>query len=130
MKRGQDKRSHPRVPLAATANLILGEGLVEVTIGNISVSGVMFHSDRQMSLGEIVSIVFQGVFQRKPFDESVLGKIVTASRKESANSYGLQFSTYLIAEEQPFLTAFVNRTRGKGISFLRNPLYTRAERKE
>lgn len=130
MKRRPEKRSHPRVPLVASANLLLGNSSIEVAIGNISVSGVLFHSDRELNLGETVSIVFQGIFQEKPFDESVMGKIVTTSRKESGNSYGLQFSTYLLPEQQPFLTGFVNRTRGKGISFLRDPEYSRAERKE
>ncbi len=125
-----DKRSHPRVPLTTSANVIIGSTLVAVTIGNISISGVLFHSDQQFNLGAIIALVFQGVSQEKPFNESVLGKIVTISRKESGNSYGLQFSTYLVSEQQPFLTAFVNRTRGKGISFLRNPAYSRPERKE
>ena len=130
MKRAQNKRKHPRVPLTSSANIFIGNDVIEVTIGNISLSGVLFHASQQLNLGDITSVIFQGVYQGKTFNESVLGKIVTVSRNESGNSYGLQFSTYLVSEQQPFLTAFVNRTRGKGISFLRNPLYSRAERKE
>ena len=130
MKRGTDKRKHPRVPLTSSASVVVGNKVIDVAIGNISLSGVLFRSDWQFDLGDIISIIFQGVYQKKPFDESVLGKIVTVSRNVSGNSYGLQFSTYLIPEQQPFLTAFVNRTRGKGISFLRDPRYSRAERKE
>ena len=130
MKRWPDKRRHPRVPLTSSANILVGDNAMKVTIGNISLGGVRFHSDQQFELGEITSIVLRGVSYGKPFKESVLGKIVTISRKESGNSYGLQFSTYLISEKQPFLTAFVNRTRGRGISFLRDPRHGRAERKE
>ncbi|MBI3597861.1 MAG: PilZ domain-containing protein [Nitrospirae bacterium] len=114
--------------MTSSANVLFGNHSIKVTIGNISLSGVLFHSDHQFGLGEIISIIFKGVYQKKRFNESVLGKIVTVSRKESGNLYGLQFSTYLVSEQQPFLTTFVNRTRGKGISFLRNPLYSRAER--
>ena len=130
VKRYPDKRDHPRVPLAANANILVGNNTIEVTIGNISLSGVMFHSDQQLNLGAIISVIFQGIFKEQPFSESVLGKIVTISRKESGNSYGLQFSTYLASEHQPFLASFVNRTRGKGISFLRDPQHSRAERKD
>jgi hypothetical protein len=130
MKIVPDKRSHPRVPLETTANLIAGNSTVVVTIENISVSGVMFHSDCQIKLGEIVSIVFQGVLKENLFEESVLGRIVTTSRKESGNTYGLQFSTFLAPEDQPCLSDFVNKTPGKGISFLRNPHYERPERRE
>jgi len=131
MKIGPDKRSHVRVPLEASAYVLVGEDdPIEVIIGNISISGVLFHSNWKFKLGEILFMTFSGVFHEKPFDEFVLGKIVTVFQKESGNSYGLHFSTYLVSETQPFLTGFVNRTRGKGISFLRDPRYSRAERKE
>jgi hypothetical protein len=113
---------------------VLGNHSIDITIGNVSAGGVLFHTGHQFNLGEMMKVIFRGTYQGKDFEESVPGKIVTVSRivsrKDSSNSYGLKFSTDLIEEGQPFLSGFVNRTRGKGISFLRNPLYGRAERKE
>ncbi|MEK7285933.1 MAG: PilZ domain-containing protein [Nitrospirota bacterium] len=129
MNRRSDKRKYPRVPLTTSASILVEEASIEITIGNMSMGGILFHTQHQFDLGKTMTIVFCGVYQGKDFKEAVLGKIMTVSRKDSGSSYGFQFSTQLDADLQPFLAGFVNRTKGSDISFLRDPLYRRAERK-
>ncbi|MEK7702508.1 MAG: PilZ domain-containing protein [Nitrospirota bacterium] len=129
MNRRSDKRKHPRIPLAASATVLVGDQVIEITIGNVSMNGILFHAQHPFNLGAEIDVIFRGVDRGKDFEESVFGKIVTVSRKDSGNSYGLQFSDDLDKEVQPFLSGFVNRTKGTDISFLRNPIYSRAGRK-
>jgi hypothetical protein len=130
MRKLSEKRRHPRVPLTSSANVLIGNHSIDIAIGNVSAGGVLFHADYQFNLGDMMSVIFRGEYQGKTFEESVPGKVVTISRKDSGNAYGLKFVTNLVSGVQPFLTGFVNRTRSKEISFLRNPEYHRAQRKE
>jgi hypothetical protein len=124
-----DKRRCPRVPLESKAEIVSGSKSIEVDLANISCGGILFHSQKQFELGDTMTVMISGVYREASFSEHVPGKIVTIYRREGGNSYGLQFSALLHKEQTPVLIAFLAGDEGKGISFLRDPRYAKAERK-
>ena len=125
----KDQRHHPRVPLDATAKVLFCGRHVSVVLSNISLGGVLFRCADFFSLGDIMTIIISGEHRGNVFNESLLGKIVTVYRQEGNNAYGLKFSTSLCAETYPVLTTFLMRRNQPRVSFLRDPQYKRAERK-
>ena len=99
----------------------MGQEEVDVTISNMSLGGLLFHTSKAFELGTHMTIVLRGVFQEKPFEETVQGRIVTVHRGPAGNSFGVRFITYLEPDEQPSLHAWVESHEGKPLpSFLRN----------
>jgi len=116
-----DKRRHLRVPFAGKAKLKSGGGSVDVTISNMSLGGLLFHTLESFDLGQQVSLRLSGTFQEKPFEEEVRGRVVTVHRGPVGNSFGIRFTFYLEADVQPALYAWVESHQGKPMpSFLRN----------
>ncbi len=127
---GPDRRTYGRVPLTSSVEVIFGGTSVDVVICNVSLGGVLFHCNQRFELGDMMTIAFVGSYHGVAFNERVPGKIVTICRREEKSSYGLQFATTLHAERYPSLTSFVDRGRRREVSFLRDPRYGRAERKD
>jgi len=117
-----DKRQHIRVPFTGKARLSTEDTTpVDVTISNMSLGGLLFHTSSLFDLGKHVTIHISGVFEEKTFREMVTGKIVTAHRGPAGNSFGIRFLSYLTEEKSPCLFGWVDSHEGKPIpSFLRN----------
>ncbi|MFY9268786.1 MAG: PilZ domain-containing protein [Candidatus Manganitrophaceae bacterium] len=116
-----DQRQHSRVPLFTKAKVVSGARPLEITVSNISLGGLLFHSIKDFELGKEMVIQIKGTFRSKEFEEKVTGRIVAVHRSSAGNSYGFQFGVYLEESRHPSLVAFVNRSRKKGItSFLRD----------
>jgi len=116
-----EKRQHSRVPFSGKAKIATATRPIEVTISNISLGGLLFHSKKDFELGKEMVIQIKGTHRGKDFEEKVTGKIVAVHRSSAGNSFGLQFGTYLDESRQPYLLAAVTGSRKKGItSFLRD----------
>ena len=117
-----DKRQHIRVPFSGKARLSSeDETPVHVTISNMSLGGLLFHTSHVFDLGKLVTIQISGTFQDKTFQERVTGKVVAVHRGPAGNSFGIRFLSYLNPEREPSLWAWVDSHEGKPIpSFLRN----------
>ena len=116
-----DKRRHLRVPFAGKAKVTAAKGSVDVTISNMSLGGLLFHTLESFELGQQVTLQLSGTFQEKAFQETVRGKIVTVHRGPAGNSFGARFTFYLESEAQPALYGWVESHQGKPLpSFLRN----------
>ncbi|HLG22572.1 MAG TPA: PilZ domain-containing protein [Candidatus Manganitrophaceae bacterium] len=116
-----EQRKHSRVPFFGKAKIVTGTRSFDVTISNVSLGGLLLHSNKTLELGQEMGIQVHGVYKGKKFEEKVTGKIVAVHRGNVGNSYGLQFSAYLESERQPSLFAWVTTSRKKGISsFLRD----------
>jgi hypothetical protein len=116
-----DQRKHPRIPFFGTAKISTETKPVEVTVSNMSLGGVLLHSDKPFELGKEMTVHITGTYRGKKFQEKVFGRVVAVHRGAVGNSYGLQFSIYLDSERQPCLFAWVNRSKKKAItSFLRD----------
>ncbi len=125
-----DRRGYGRVPVTFKVEVLFGGNAIEVIVDNVSLGGILFHTGYPFSLGDTMIIVFSGSYNGIVFNERVPGKIVTLSRRENQNAYGVQFMTALYKEKYPSLTSFVDRGRRKEVSFLRDPQYEKAERKD
>jgi len=132
----KEKRLYPRIfmPLAGVAphkaEILYGNGSVDVEIANISMGGAMFHSHKRFGLGNIITLSISGVYLNVAFHEHMPGKIVAIYLKEDRNSYSLQFATVLELEQTPSLAALLGHSNSKGDSFLRNPLQGKTTRKD
>lgn len=117
-----DKRQHIRVPFSGKARLSAEDTTpVDVTISNMSLGGLLFHTASVFDLGKRVTIHISGVFEEKTFREMVTGKIVAVHRGPAGNSFGIRFLSYLNEEKSPCLYGWVDSHEGKPIpSFLRN----------
>jgi hypothetical protein len=116
-----DQRKHPRVPFFGTAKISTEAKPIEVTVSNMSLGGVLLHSNKPFELGKEITVQINGTYRGKTFQEKVFGRIVAVHRGPVGNSYGLQFGIYLDSERQPCLFAWVNRSKKKAItSFLRD----------
>lgn len=117
-----DQRKHPRIPFFGTAKILTETRSIEVTISNMSLGGLLLHSNKPFDLGKELIIQISGTYRGKQFKERVLGRIVAIHRGPVGNSYGLQFGSYLDEERQPSLFASVSKSKKKTItSFLRDP---------
>lgn len=116
-----EKRRHSRIPFFGKAKITTATRPIEVAISNISLGGLLFHSNKDFELGKEMVIQIKGAHKGKEFEEKVTGRIVAVHRGSAGNSYGLQFGTYLDESRQPCLLASVTGSRKKGItSFLRD----------
>ncbi len=116
-----NKRLHLRVPFSGKAKLVAGKAAAEVTISNMSLGGLLFHTSEEFDLGKEVIINISGTYRRKSFDEKVIGRIVAVHRGAVGNSFGIRFLSYLNAEREPSLFSWVESHKDKpSPSFLRN----------
>ncbi len=118
-----DKRKHVRVPFAGKAKLSIENCKpVDVTISNMSLAGLLFHSSKDFDLGKLITVQVSGVFREKSFKEMVSGRIVTVHRGPVGNSFGLQFLAHLTEERSPSLVGWIDDyDEAKPMpSFLRN----------
>ncbi len=116
-----NKRQHLRVPFAGRAKLLAEKEAVDVTISNMSLGGLLFHTSKKYDLGKEVIIHINGTFRRKSFQEKVIGRIVATHRGPVGNSFGIRFLSYLSREREPSLYAWVESHKDKpSPSFLRN----------
>jgi hypothetical protein len=128
---GSDRRAYARVPLTFNVEVLFGGRAISVSINNVSLGGILFQSDHGgFVLGDQMIVVFSGTHEGTEFNERIPGKVVTLSRRNDRKSYGVQFMTALYPERYPSLTSFVDYGRRKEVSFLRDPMYGKAERKE
>lgn len=117
----KEKRRHSRIPFFGKAKISTSPRSIEVMISNISLGGLLFHSNKDFELGKEMVIQVKGAHKGKSFEEKVTGRIVAVHRGTAGNSYGLQFGAYLDESRQPCLLASVTGSRKKGItSFLRD----------
>lgn len=116
-----EKRQHPRVPFSGQAKIATGGRSVAVKISNMSLGGLLLHSNKPFDLGKELVIRVNGTYKGKPFEEKVNGRIVAIHRNSAGSSYGLQFGSYLDPDHQPCLSALVSKSKRKRItSFLRD----------
>jgi len=116
-----NKRVHLRVPFSGKAKLVAEKDSVDVTISNMSLGGLLFHTSEGFDLGKEVIININGTYRRKTFTEKVVGKIVAVHRGPVGNSFGIRFLSYLNPEREPSLYAWVESHKDKpSPSFLRN----------
>lgn len=116
-----DLRKHPRVPFSGKAKILNTKPQCEVTISNFSAGGLLLHTKKAFNLGQELTIELTGLFKKEPFHEKVSGRVVTLHRKDTINSYGLQFGLYLDADLHPALFSMVTKSKRKKISsFLRD----------
>jgi hypothetical protein len=128
---GSDRRAYARVPITFNVEILFGGRTISVSINNVSLGGILFQSDHDgFALGDQMMVVFSGTHEGTEFNERIPGKIVTLTRRDEQKSYGVQFMTALYPERYPSLTSFVDYGRRREVSFLRDPLYGKAERKE
>lgn len=119
-----DKRRHVRVPFAGKARLSTEDiEPTSVTISNMSLAGLLFHTSQAFDLGKMITIQITGTFNEKTFKERVVGNIVAIHRGPAGNSFGIRFLTFLCEEKEPSLFGWVDSHEGKPIpSFLRNSI--------
>lgn len=103
-----NKRMHIRVPFAGRAKIVAQQDLTDVTISNMSLGGLLFHTTEVFDLGKEVVIDIAGTFEDKKFTEKVIGRIVASHRGPVGNSFGIRFLTYLSEGREPSLCAWVN----------------------
>lgn len=116
-----NKRQHLRVPFAGKAKLVAEKDSVEVTISNMSLGGLLFHTSEKYDLGKEVIVHINGTYRKKKFNEKVMGKIVAVHRGPVGNSFGIRFLSYLNSKREPSLYAWVKSHKDKPTpSFLRN----------
>lgn len=117
-----DKRQHIRVPFSGKARLSTRDDVpVDVTISNMSLGGLLFHTPHVFDLGKQIVVNISGTYEDKVFRELVTGKIVAVHRGPAGNSFGIRFISYLTEEKSPCLFGWVDSHEGKPIpSFLRN----------
>ncbi|MFQ5597461.1 MAG: PilZ domain-containing protein [Nitrospiria bacterium] len=116
-----NKRQHQRVPFSGKAKLVAEKAEVDVTISNLSLGGLLFHTSSDFDLGKEVIIHISGTFRRKTFNERVIGRIVASHRGPVGNSFGIRFLSYLNPEREPTLHSWVESHQDNpSPSFLRN----------
>lgn len=116
-----NKRQFQRVPFSGKAKLVAEQESVEVTISNMSLGGLLFHTSNAFDLGKEVIIQIKGSFLKKSFKERVIGKVVAVHRGPIGNSFGIRFLAYLNPEREPSLYAWVESHQDRpSPSFLRN----------
>lgn len=105
-----DQRKQPRIAFAGKGIITSGARPIEITVSNISLSGVLFHTKERFDLGKQLNLKIKGEENGKPFEEQLAGRVVAIHRGEQTHSYGLQFVAHLTAERQPCLFAKIGRT--------------------
>ncbi len=103
-----NKRAHVRVPFVGRAKIVAQKDQTDVTISNMSLGGLLFHTTQAFDLGKEVVIDISGTFQENPFAEKVIGRIVASHRGPAGNSFGIRFLSYLNSDREPSLCAWVN----------------------
>ena len=103
-----NKRAYMRVPFAGKAKVVAQQDQTDVTISNMGLGGLLFHTTQVFDLGKEVIIDIAGTFQEKQFAEKVIGRIVASHRGPAGNSFGIRFLTYLTTGREPSLCAWVN----------------------
>ena len=104
-----DQRKQPRIAFSGKGSVVFGPRPIEITISNISLSGLLFHAKEQFDLGKLLTLRIIGEEEGKPFEEKVSGRVVAVHRGNGSHSYGLQFLALLAAERQPCLFAKIQR---------------------
>lgn len=104
-----DQRKQPRIAFSGKGSVIFGPRPIEISIGNISLSGLLFHTKERFDLGKLLTLRITGEEEEKPFEEQVSGRIVAVHRSDSSHSYGLQFLALLTAEKHPSLFGKIQR---------------------
>ncbi|TAK06758.1 MAG: PilZ domain-containing protein [Candidatus Manganitrophaceae bacterium] len=105
-----DQRKQPRIAFSGKGSLSSGTRSIEIAIGNISLSGLLFHTRERFDLGKKLNLKIKGEEGGKPFEEQLTGTIVAVHRGDDDHSYGLQFPAHLTLERQPHLFAKIQRT--------------------
>ena len=103
-----DQRKQPRVAFSGKGMIASGARPVEITVSNISLSGLLFHAKERFDLGKQLTLKIKGE-EGKSFEEQVAGRIVAVHRGEADHSYGLEFLAHLTSERQPCLFAKIQR---------------------
>lgn len=103
-----NKRMHVRVPFSGRAKIVAQKDQTDVTISNMSLGGLLFHTTQVFDLGKEIVIDIGGIFQDKQFTEKVIGRIVASHRGPAGNSFGIRFLSYLNSDREPSLCAWVN----------------------
>lgn len=106
-----DQRKQPRIPFSGKGKIVSEARPVEITVGNISLSGVLFHAQPRFDLGKQLTLRINGEHGGKSFEEQVAGRIMAAHRGDQSHSYGLQFLNHLTADQQPCLFAKIDQVR-------------------
>ena len=104
-----DQRKHSRIPFSEKGKIVSEARPVEVTVCNISLSGVLFHAQARFDLGKKLTLRIHGEHGGRPFEEQVAGQIMAAHRGDKSHSYGLQFLDHLTADRQPCLFAKIDQ---------------------
>lgn len=104
-----DQRKQLRIAFSGKGSVVFGPRPIEITISNISLSGLLFHARERFDLGKLLTLRIIGDEGGKPFEEKVTGRIVAVHRGDGSHSYGLQFLALLAAERQPCLFAKIQR---------------------
>lgn len=106
----QDKRKQPRIPFSGTGKILVEKKLVDITFSNISLSGLLFHAQPRLELGQELTLRVRGEHEGELFEEMVTGRIVAVHGGERGHSYGLQFVSHLSADVQPCLFTKIEQT--------------------
>lgn len=104
-----DQRKQSRIAFTGKGSVVLGQRPIEITISNISLSGLLFHAKERFDLGKLLTLRILGEEEGKPFEEKVSGRVMAAHRGNGSHSYGLQFPALLTAEEHPCLFSKIQR---------------------
>lgn len=104
-----DHRKQPRIPFSGKGKIVSEARPVEITVGNISLSGLLFHAQPRFDLGKQMTLRINGEHGEKPFEEEVAGRIMAVHRGDQSHSYGLQFQNHLTVDRQPRLFAKIDR---------------------
>lgn len=104
-----DQRKQPRIAFSGKGSVVFGPRPIEITISNISLSGLLFHANERFDLGKLLTLRIIGEEEGKPFEEKAAGRVMAVHRGDSSHSYGLQFLALLTAEKQPCLFAKIQR---------------------
>ena len=108
-----DARKRRRIPFFCKGKIVSENRTVEVTIQNLSLSGLRFQCAAPFDLGKRITLMVLGEEKGAPFQEKVSGRITAVNRGAGEPSYGLEFEATLTPDRQPHLSASLSGVDGR-----------------